>query len=131
MCGYIYTQALLTFPLLLSEAEAAFPFKMSLSRCVQVLVDLARAANDKDDRVKNIVRENIQKLSRKEKNELQDGYCEGFTFISNAARWGQQFLMEILVVDCNLDPKKPDLHYAACGQTEMVMTLVETYDCPL
>ena len=30
-------------------------------------MDLARAANDKDDRVKNIVRENIQKLSRKEK----------------------------------------------------------------
>jgi len=44
---------------------------------------------------------------------------------------GQQFLMEILVMDCNLDPKKPDLHYAVCGQTEMVMTLVETYDCPL
>ena len=28
---------------------------------------------------------------------------------------GQQFLMEILVMDCNLDPKKPDLHYGmAC-----------------
>ena len=51
-------------------------------------MDLAWAANDNDDRVKNIVSENIQKLSRKEKNELQDGYSEGFTFISNAARWG-------------------------------------------
>ena len=30
-------------------------------------MDLAWAANDNDDRVKNIVSENIQKLSRKEK----------------------------------------------------------------
>ena len=30
-------------------------------------MDLPQAANDNDDRVKNIVRENIQKLSRKEK----------------------------------------------------------------
>ncbi|CAN6359037.1 unnamed protein product [Urochloa humidicola] len=124
------------------KQPVALTLKMNPHRLSKKSLEIVHyALRTVDNQQMQIVRRNATKLCLKPQHrlEFQYGLFEELNVISYAAEEGNQFLFEVLLECCRVDPKIPHtklqttpLHHAAAfGRLEMIDILVTEYDCPL